>query len=98
MCDNMVYNERYVTMSNKQFTIELPAYWASALINNDYSGIDDDTLLEVMAWERDNPNACITSCITPPARERDAYSDESYVGRYNGLMCDMLTYKGYYTV
>lgn len=68
--------------NNKQFTIELPAYWCSALINNDWYHYN----WEIKDWQRANPNACITSC-----------SDESYTGRYDGLTCDVLTYNGHYT-
>ena len=74
-------------MSSKQFSIELPAYWVSALVNGDYSCLDTDTLEECIAWCRDNPNACIISC-----------NDISYIGHCNGLMCDMFTYEGYYTL
>lgn len=68
-------------MKTKFKQIELPVYWCSALINNDYSGLDDETLLDVHAWQRDNPNVNVLCC-----------SDNSYTGRYNGMMCDMLTY------
>jgi hypothetical protein len=62
-------------------TIDLPAYWASALINNDYTGLDNDTLAECIAWQRDNPKVRILMC-----------NNESYIGRYDGVMCDILTY------
>lgn len=68
-------------MKTKFKQIELPAYWASALVNGDYSGLDDDTLLDVHAWQRVNPNVNVVSC-----------SDNVYIGRYDGLICDMLTY------
>lgn len=68
-------------MKTKFKQIELPIYWRSALINNDYSGLDDDTLLEVHTWRRDNPNVNVLWG-----------SDESYTGRYNGLIYEMLTY------
>lgn len=71
--------------SIKHFEIELPAYWASALTNNDWSGIRELDKLIIKQWLRDNPNACVESC-----------SDESYIGRYDGLLCDLLTYEGYY--
>ena len=79
-----VFNE--ASRKQRMFSIELPAYWVNTLINNDCSGIDDDALLEVTTWQRDNPSACIVLC-----------SDISYIGHYNGLLCDMLTYEGYYT-
>lgn len=84
----MMYNKGHETMSNKHFKIELPAYWCNVLINGDgYSGLDREVLDAVIAWQRDNPNVCIELC-----------SDESYIGHYDGLMCDMLTYEGYYTI
>lgn len=73
-------------MSNKQFNIELPAYWSSALINNDWKGIEGNIHEgELLGWIEDNPKACITSC-----------SDNNYVGQYAGAVCDMLTYEGHY--
>jgi hypothetical protein len=62
-------------------TIELPAYWASALVNNDFEHCDEREGLEAQEWLEDNPKVDILMC-----------SDESYIGRHDGLMCDMLTY------
>ena len=63
-------------------TIDLPAYWASALINNDWSGIEDtDTAAELSAWIKANPLVNVVSC-----------DDVPYIGRYRGVLCDMLTY------
>lgn len=67
---------------DKLIKIELPAYWCSVLVNSDtFSGLDRDVLDEIIAWKRDNPNVNVISC-----------GDNSYIGRYDGLMCDMLTY------
>lgn len=68
----------------KQIEVQLPAYWASALVNGDYSGITDVMMvLAIHSWLDTNPDLRIHSC-----------SDESYIGRYRGIQCDMLTYYG----
>jgi hypothetical protein len=59
-------------------TIDLPAYWAGTLINGDTVDNND---MELLAFIRDNHNMVITDC-----------SDMSYIGRYNSIMCNMLTY------
>ena len=70
----------------KQIEIELPAYWASALVNGDWSCVDYYGAwlgVEIKAWLDANPNVSIHSC-----------SDQSYISRYRGLQCDMCTYYG----
>jgi hypothetical protein len=62
-------------------TLDLPACWASALVNNDFKYCGEREGLEALEWLEANPNAVIHDC-----------SDESYIGRYEGIMCDMLTY------
>lgn len=37
-------------------TVTLPAYWASALINGDYSGCDKQESRDINAWLRENPH------------------------------------------
>ena len=59
--------------------IELPAYWASALINGDTDNAA--ATLEADRWLNRNTTLNVISC-----------SDNSYIGRYDGLICDMLTY------
>ena len=59
-------------------TIDLPAYWASALVNGDIVDNDDT---ELLAFIRDNPTMVILDC-----------SDISCIGRYDGVLCNMLTY------
>lgn len=45
-------------MKTQDFT--LPAHWASYFINADPSGLEDEELLQVQAWERDNaPGPCL---------------------------------------
>ena len=66
----------------KHGIIDLPAYWASALIDNDWSGIEGTHIeVELRAWVNTNPSLSITGC-----------SDVTYIGRYDGILCDILTY------
>lgn len=60
----------------------LPAYWASALINGDYSGCEDSEEKEINEFLADNPHY----------GECRSYSDYPDIGRYNNLLCDVLTY------
>jgi len=39
----------------------LPAFWASALINGDYTGLSNDDEKALTAWlEAENPGVCVT--------------------------------------
>ena len=66
-------------------TYTLPAYWASALINNDNSGLTEAEITQIAEFIINN-------------KQDDYYfyciecSDESYFGRYNGIGCDLLEY------
>jgi hypothetical protein len=72
----------YIMTTIKHGTVDLPAYWASALVNGDYSGMTDSMMvLAIHSWLDANPSLVIDGC-----------NDESYIGRYDGLLCDMLTY------
>ena len=35
-------------------TLTLPAYWASALVNADFSGMDDREIAELETWQNSN--------------------------------------------
>lgn len=62
-------------------TYELPMYWASALINGDYSGMGDQDEIELNKWLNDvQPGSCVE------------VSEESYFGRFHNIGCDMSTY------
>lgn len=65
----------------KTIEVNLPAYWASALVNGDDWGLEGDDLVQYQTWLYANTAIAIHSC-----------SEESYIGRYDGLICDMLTY------
>jgi hypothetical protein len=61
-------------------TYDLPAYWASYLINGDESGIEGKDQYEADKFlaERNLPSP--VSC------------EPAGIGRFNGLMCDLETY------
>ena len=62
----------------------LPAYWASYLINNNASGLNDTDKANCDNWRKENnPGNCV-DC-----------SDESFFGTFNGLGCDLLQYTFY---
>lgn len=61
---------------------DLPIYWASALINDDCSGLDATEENEMNQWYMNN--AAGLACID--------VSEESYIGRFAGLITDMATY------
>jgi hypothetical protein len=61
----------------------LPAAWASALINGDFSGVDFDGYgLEIRAFITARPE-----CAAPVG-----CSEESYPAIFNGLLTDCLDY------
>ncbi len=66
-------------------TFDAPALWASALINGDLSSLDyygPEALAEYEAWcEANADKLWVVDC-----------SEESYIGRFNGLQCELLTY------
>ena len=62
-------------------TYELPAYWASALVNDDWSGYDSAELEEITNWLLQNGNPNIVSV------------GESFVGRFGGLIYELAEYQ-----
>lgn len=51
----------------------LPAYWASALINGDYSGLDDDDAKMLDAWlKREKPGFAVDAEDEHFAHRNDA--------------------------
>ena len=63
-------------------TYTLPAYWASALVNNDRTGLNHRERAALDQWIRDNDNPNIVSC-----------SDESTYGQFEGFGCALLDYQ-----
>lgn len=67
-------------------TVTLPAYWASALVNNDWSGLTAADATELRAWLHANPDCGpMLAC-----------SDVPFVGAFSGLITDCLEY--FYTL
>jgi hypothetical protein len=64
-------------------TIELPAYWASAIINDDDSGLND--------WDREHLAKELDALFADGMVIVDMQG-ETHVGHYAGLGCDMATY------
>lgn len=61
---------------------DAPAHWASAFINGDTSGLEDEDLAEFEAWCASHPDLGWVV---------DA-SEEAHIGRWNGLQTELLTY------
>jgi len=54
-------------------TYVLPAYWASALINSDMSGLKESEIQEILKFLKDNPEILtVVDC-----------AEESYFSKYN---------------
>lgn len=72
----------------KTETFILPAYWASALINGDYSGMEEQDINELTAFiESNKEDNSYFSCID--------VSEESYFSHRNDartLACDVSEY------
>ena len=66
-------------------TFEAPSHWASALINGDLTSFDyygPESLEEYEQWCASNPELLwVVDC-----------SEESFIGRFNGLQTELLTY------
>jgi hypothetical protein len=76
---------RYKLIDTIEF--DAPAHWASAFINGDCSGFDDsdqaehDAFCERELGENNGVHSEVTDC-----------SEESFFGRFNGLVTDLATY------
>jgi len=66
----------------KTDTVLLPAFWASALINNDYSGLDRLELSELQAWSHDNQH--LSAALS--------YDIDPVCIRFNGMLTDCLAF------
>lgn len=60
---------------------ELPAYWACALINNDFEGLSEWDEEKIKDFFNDNPGLYCVGC-----------SEESFFSTYRGMGCDMIEY------
>lgn len=68
----------------KTMTVTLPALWASALVENEWSGLNfhaPDEAERVKTWLHNNPDLRVISC-----------SDEQFVGQYEGITTECLEY------
>lgn len=62
---------------------DLPSYWASALVNGDESGLEDEEQEQLDAWTKDNPNLY---CID--VSEETFFSKYHDAADYGVLPCD----------
>jgi len=69
-------------MTKKTYVETLPARFASALINNDYSGLSSADLDELQDIEQFCHKAVEVG--------------QPYTSRYNGLICEVADYTFYY--
>ncbi len=72
-------------MKLESYTFDAPALWACALIYGDLSGLDyygPEAIAEFEAWCADNPEDAsnVVGC------------DAEWIGTFNGLQTEMLTY------
>lgn len=66
----------------EQFTVNLPAYWACGLINDDTSGLSGIEENELNQWYINNVSGCYCAGV----------SEETFFGQFNGLGCDLAEY------
>ena len=69
-------------MKLKLETVILPAHWASALINSDCTGLEDEEEAELDAWVADNPHLGQALDVGEP-----------YLGWYEGKIAEVAEYK-----
>jgi hypothetical protein len=67
-------------MSLKFDSFTAPAYWASALVNDDRTGLSDDEESAMNEWLEANDIGYVVDC-----------SHEG-IGRFDGMLCDVCTY------
>jgi hypothetical protein len=64
--------------------VTLPAHWASALVNGDESGLEDEDCKAIDAWVRSDPHLRVVSC-----------ADESTLEEFDGLLTECLVYQAH---
>ena len=74
----------------KTIKLTLPEFWASALINGDFSGLEDDEANELEAWQSYASAENIGHCV-------DVNTNERFFTKYHDasefvLACDCLEY------
>lgn len=70
-----------LAMKLKQHTFDAPAHWASALVNGDMTGLSDTEAAEFEAWCALQASLWVVDC-----------SEETFIGRWNGLQTELCTY------
>lgn len=65
----------------KTIEIDAPAYWASALINGDFSALDPEDADDVRQWLK-------TQGLKSPV----AVASGPFTDRFNGLITEMMSY------
>lgn len=63
-------------------SVKLPSHWASALVNGDFSGLSDNEEKQVLDFLTENPH--LGPCFD--------CGNATELGRYEGLLCDLLDY------
>lgn len=81
LATSLLGENRYDTDHPREW-VDLPAHWASALINGDHTGLSDQEADELLAWLADNPHLgeCLSCTETPEPK------------KFNGLLTEVLTY------
>jgi hypothetical protein len=66
--------------------IAMPSYWASAIVNHDYSGLTNADIKELNNYLLDN-GLSFKDCLSV---------GDTYTGKFNGLLCTVseYTFKG----
>lgn len=67
----------------ESYTFVAPAHYASPLINGDCTGLSDEDQAEFDAWVKENPEK---------AKEVTGCAEETHIGRWNGLITDLIEY------
>jgi len=68
----------------RTLTVTMPAYWASALINMDYSGLSTEERAELNNYlVNHDPCLSFVDCLGMGA---------SYIGQFNGQVCEVADY------
>lgn len=62
--------------------VNLPTYWASALINADNSGLEDQDIKELDEWQANNTDLGYCAEV----------SEDNFFGQFNGLGTDLAEY------
>jgi hypothetical protein len=71
-------------MTLNTYTFDAPAHWASALINGDLTSFDDADEAAFNAWLADHADE---------ARDVVGCEEHTFIGRFNGLQTELLTYQ-----